>query len=85
LLGKEIQRNAAIFYNEIKNRLISSEHSVPEFIEGYWYYIKRDADRPFDVYCRKKGSLDAPEEVHSIIRFDYCQNVTNFPLRLGIS
>lgn len=41
--------------------LDSPQLQVPERIGSDFYYTRMDGDAP--VYCRKRDSLDAPEEV----------------------
>lgn len=35
----------------------------PEKLDDYWYYTRARAGEAHWVYCRRKGSMDAPEEV----------------------
>ncbi len=50
-------------YNEIVGRIKKDDESVPYFKNGYWYYSKYAEGLEYPVYCRKKGSLDATEQV----------------------
>jgi oligopeptidase B len=50
-------------FNEIKGRIKEKDESVPQLDNGYWYYSRFGEGQEYPVYCRKKGSLDAPEEV----------------------
>ena len=50
-------------YNEMKNRIKEKDESVPFFKNGYFYYNRQVAGKDYYVYCRKKTSLSAPEEV----------------------
>jgi oligopeptidase B len=36
---------------------------VPTFRNGYFYYSRTEDGKQYFKYCRKKGSLDAPEEI----------------------
>ncbi|MDP2777715.1 MAG: hypothetical protein Q8O48_08715, partial [Anaerolineales bacterium] len=50
-------------FQEMKARLQEVDSSVPEKYRGYFYYTRTEANKQYPIYCRKKGSLDAPEEV----------------------
>ncbi len=50
-------------YNEMKARIKEKDESVPVFNNGYYYYTRTDEGKQYYKYCRKKGSLDAPEEI----------------------
>jgi oligopeptidase B len=50
-------------YNEIVNRIKQTDLSVPYRSEGYYYYTRFEEGKDYPVYCRKKGSLEAPEEI----------------------
>lgn len=57
---KEFQQK---LFNEMKARIKEKDESVPVFLNGYYYYNKYEEGKQYFVYCRKKGSLDASEEV----------------------
>lgn len=48
---------------EMKARIKEKDESVPVFRNGYFYYTRTEDGKQYYKYCRKKGSLDAPEEV----------------------
>lgn len=50
-------------YNEIVGRIKKDDESVPYLKNGYWYYSKYAEGLEYRIYCRKKGSLDATEQV----------------------
>jgi oligopeptidase B len=50
-------------YKEIVGRIKQTDMSVPYRSEGYYYYSRFEEGKEYPVYCRKKGSLEAPEEV----------------------
>ncbi|MEO6682399.1 MAG: S9 family peptidase [Ginsengibacter sp.] len=50
-------------YNEMKNRIKEKDESVPFFKNGYYYYTRTETGKQYYKYCRKKGSLNAKEEV----------------------
>jgi oligopeptidase B len=50
-------------FQEFKTRIKQTDISVPYRRDGYFYYARTEAGKNYPVYCRKKGSLEAPEEV----------------------
>ena len=50
-------------FKELKGRIKEKDESVPVFNNGYYYYSRTDDGKEYFKYCRKKGSLDAKEEV----------------------
>jgi len=50
-------------YAEIIARIKQDDSSVPYRKRGYWYHTRFEQGREYPVYARRKGSLDAPEEV----------------------
>ena len=50
-------------YNEIVGRIQEDDVSAPEFKHGYWYYSRFEKGKQYPIYARKKGKLDAPEEI----------------------
>ena len=50
-------------FEEMKGRIKEKDESVPVFKNGYYYYTRTDDGKQYFKYCRKKGSLDAPEEI----------------------
>jgi oligopeptidase B len=51
-------------YQEIKSRTKETDQSVPEKVDNYYYYERTEKDREYEIYCRKKESLDNPEEIY---------------------
>jgi oligopeptidase B len=50
-------------YQEIVGRIKPTDMSVPYRDNGYYYYTRYEEGKEYPVYCRKKGGLDAPEEI----------------------
>ncbi|PZR25971.1 MAG: oligopeptidase B [Citrobacter freundii] len=50
-------------FKEMKARIKEKDESVPVFNNGYYYYRRTDDGKQYFKYCRKKGSLDATEEI----------------------
>lgn len=53
----------ADLFKEMKGRIKEKDESVPVLKNGYFYYTKTEDGKQYFKYCRKKGSLTAPEEV----------------------
>ena len=50
-------------FTEMKSRIKETDMSVPYLKNGYYYYTRYEEGKEYPVHCRKKGSLEAPEEV----------------------
>jgi len=50
-------------YQEILGRVKETDLSVPEKIDEYFYYSRTEKGKQYQILCRKKGSLQAAEEV----------------------
>jgi oligopeptidase B len=50
-------------FKELKGRVKEKDESVPYLENGYYYYRKTEDGKQYYKLCRKKGSLDAPEEI----------------------
>ncbi|MBD3617247.1 MAG: S9 family peptidase [Gracilimonas sp.] len=50
-------------YEEIVGRIKETDESLPYFKNGYWYYTRYEEGNEYPIYSRKKGSLDAEEEI----------------------
>ena len=50
-------------YDEMVGRLDPDESSVPYEKDGWWYYYRYEPGKDYAIYARRKGSMDAAEEV----------------------
>lgn len=50
-------------FHEMKGRIKEKDESVPYLKNGYYYYSRTEEGKQYYKFCRKKGSLDAPEEI----------------------
>ncbi len=57
---KQMQAN---LFTEMKARIKEKDESVPTLKNGYYYYSRTEDGKQYYKYCRKKGSLDAKEEI----------------------
>ncbi|MEZ4964113.1 MAG: S9 family peptidase [Saprospiraceae bacterium] len=50
-------------FSELKGRIKEDDSSVPYFKNGYWYLVRFETGKEYPVFSRKKGSLEAAEEI----------------------
>ena len=55
--------HSGIPFKEIVGRIKQDDQSVPLLDNGYYYYTRYEEGKEYPIHCRKKGSLDAEEEV----------------------
>jgi len=50
-------------YQEIIDRINQDDQSAPYLDKGYYYYERFETGKEYPLHCRKRGSLDAAEEI----------------------
>jgi oligopeptidase B len=50
-------------YDEMLSRIKETDVEVPYKEGDYFYYARTEAGKQYGIRCRKKGSIDAPEEI----------------------
>lgn len=75
---KETEPLQSKLYDEMVGRIKKDDSSVPYKVDGWWYYTRFEGDKEYPLYCRKKESMDAPEEIMLDVNemakgFDYYQ------------
>lgn len=50
-------------YTEMRGRIKEDDESVPYRDNGYFYYTRYEQGKEYQLHCRRKGSMDTPEEV----------------------
>src|SRR6185436_4889490 len=50
-------------YNEILSHIKQTDQTVPYRWDDYFYYSRTVEGQQYPIYCRKHGSVDAPEQV----------------------
>lgn len=50
-------------YDEMLSRIKETDLSAPYRDGDYFYYARTEEGKNYEIHCRKKGTLDAPEEV----------------------
>jgi oligopeptidase B len=65
--GEALMRPLALFrerlYKEMLARIQETDESVPYRRHGYWYYQREIEGQQYPIYCRRKGDMQAPEEI----------------------
>jgi len=52
-----------VLFDEIVGRIKQTDMSVPFRSEGYYYYTRYKKGQEYPLYCRRKGSMVAQEEI----------------------
>ena len=60
---KKTEKFQEELYDEIVSRIKQTDESVPYLDNGYYYYNRFEEGKEYPVYCRKKESLEAEEEI----------------------
>lgn len=50
-------------FEEMRARIKEDDASVPTFEDGYWYSTRFATGQQYPIFVRRKGTLEAPEEV----------------------
>ena len=50
-------------YGEMLARIKEDDQSVPYRLGAHYYYSRTEKGRQYPIYCRRHGSLEAPEEI----------------------
>jgi len=50
-------------FDELVGRMKKDDSSVPARHRGYWYYERFEPDGEYPILARRKGSVEAPEEI----------------------
>ena len=50
-------------YTEMLGRVKETDENVPSRKGGYYYYSRTEQGKQYAIQCRRKGSMDAPEDV----------------------
>ncbi len=60
---KDTEKLQNSLFEEIKGRIEKNDQSAPYSYRGYSYYTKTEGDGEYPIYCRRKGSMEGPEEI----------------------
>jgi oligopeptidase B len=62
-MTKGLQPFSDTLYKEMLGRVKQTDLSVPTARHGYLYYSRTEEGKQYPIQCRRKGTMDAPEEV----------------------
>src|SRR5260370_14782490 len=62
-MTKDLKPFQEALYQEMLGHIKQTDLTVPVRREGYYYYSRTEEGKQYPIQCRKKGSLDAKEEV----------------------
>jgi len=60
---KDLKPFQGALYTEMLGRIKQTDLSVPVRRSGYFYYARTEEGKQYPIQCRRKGGMDAPEEV----------------------
>lgn len=50
-------------FEEMKGRMREDDQSAPYLSNGFYYYTRYETGYEYPIYCRREGSMEAPEEI----------------------
>ena len=62
-MTKELKPFSDALYKEMLGRIKQTDLSVPTRRGAYLYYSRTEEGKQYPIQCRRKGSMEAPEEV----------------------
>lgn len=62
-ITKDLKPFEQKLYDEILSHIQQTDLSVPVRDGGYYFYSRTEEGKQYPIYCRKKGSLEATEEI----------------------
>jgi oligopeptidase B len=62
-MTKDILPFSDALYKEMLGRIKQTDLSVPTPSRGYLYYARTEEGKQYPIQCRRKGTMEAPEEV----------------------
>ncbi len=60
---RDLDSDIETLFVEMKNRIRETDMAMPVRIDSFYYYSRTVAGQQYSIYCRKKGTLLAPEEI----------------------
>lgn len=61
---KPLEAKQEQLYKEMLARIKQTDLTVPTRDRGYWYYTRTVEGQQYPIHCRRKGTMDAAEEVY---------------------
>jgi oligopeptidase B len=62
-MTKDLQPFSDALYKEMLGRVKQTDLSVPTTNRGYLYYSRTEEGKQYPIQCRRRGTMEAPEEV----------------------
>jgi len=62
-MTKDLQSFSGALYQEMLGRIKQTDLSVPTARRGYLYYSRTEEGKQYPIQCRRKGTMESPEEV----------------------
>ncbi|MDP7420791.1 MAG: S9 family peptidase [bacterium] len=63
VIMKPTEKGRERLYGEMVARMKETDLSVPEKMDGFYYYSRTEKGKQYGIHCRKEGSLEAEETV----------------------
>lgn len=60
---RHTQATQEILFSEMKARIQATDSTVPQKRGAYFHYERFEREKQYPIFCRKKGTLDAAEEI----------------------
>ena len=60
---KHTESKQEALYEELVGRIKETDEDVPTKEGDYYYYSRTEEEQQYKIYCRKKGNLEAKEEI----------------------
>lgn len=58
-----LEKSKAALFEELVGRIKQDDSSVPYKYKDYWYYSRFEEAQEYPIYARRKGGMDAEEEI----------------------
>ena len=63
VMTKHLATLRETIFKELAEKTVIDDSTVPIRIDDYFYYARTEQDKQYNILCRKKGSLEASEEI----------------------
>jgi oligopeptidase B len=50
-------------FAELRSHVAEDDQSAPQYERGWWYYSRFEKGKEHAIHARRKGTMDAPEEI----------------------
>jgi oligopeptidase B len=60
---KHTEKDQGKLFEELKGRIRETDEDVPAKKGEYYYYSRTEQGKQYKIYCRKKGTIEAAEEI----------------------